>query len=206
MRRYNTLNGKDLLEKLLIISNQEGKLSYDGTTLLPCNKEYSITAKAVCAMMKAYGIEPKLEDYNGLDLHENYMRCFIGNVFSEKRHKQAMTLLSRYIGDDAEITQLKKSSLCTRESRYELFMYFFMYRKKLIDLENIYAKKEVLRSTRGFLLSKLITEYSYCKRIDSLNRYYDKLLFLLMGDYADMNLDEETLITEYGYPGFPRKK
>ena len=38
MRRYNTLNGKDLLHKLLIISNQEGKLSYDGTTLLPCNK------------------------------------------------------------------------------------------------------------------------------------------------------------------------
>ena len=204
MKKYNQLDGSDLLKKILILSDGEGEIQFDENTLLPSSSENEEMANAVCSMMKAYGIEPRLEDYNGIDLHENYMLCFIRDEFSEKRNKQAMALLSRYFSDDADITQMIKDSLRTRKNRYVLFKYFFLYRKKQMDLGYMYANRKMLRYMRystEFMLTKVITDFAYCKKIDALNRYYDKILFLLMGDYADIIWDKQTLIEEYDYPG-----
>jgi hypothetical protein len=57
----------------------------------------------------------------------------------------------------------------------------------------------------GFLLSKVITEYAYGKRIEPLVNYYKRILVLLMGDYADRALDKDSLIRDYGYPGIVKK-
>jgi hypothetical protein len=204
MRIFSQLNGFDLIDKLLIISSYEGKLSIDEKTFLPISSEEAITAQAVCAMMRAYGIEPKKEDYEGLDAYDDYMYCFIKDGFSVKRHDKATKLLCRYIGIDREISNMINYSLSCRQSRYRLFRYFFQYLKKLIEVD--YAFVEWYSNySDGFLLSKVITEYAYGKRIEPLVNYYKRILVLLMGDYADRALDKDLLIRDYGYPGIVKK-
>ena len=204
MRIFSQLNGFDLIDKLLIISSYEGRLSIDEKAFLPVSSEEAITAQAVCAMMRAYGIEPKKEDYEGLDAYDDYMYCFIKDGFSVKRHDKATKLLCRYIGINKEISDMINNSLSRRQGRYRLFRYFFQYLKKLIEVD--YAFVEWYSNySDGFLLSKVITEYAYGKRIDPLVHYYKKILVLLMGDYADRALDKDLLIRDYGYPGIVKK-
>ena len=204
MKIFSPLDGFELINKLFIISNNEGKLFIDEKTFLPVSSEEAITAQAVCAMMRAYGIEPKKEDYEGLDAYDDYMYCFIKDGFSVKRHDKATKLLCRYIGINKEISDMINNSLSRRQGRYRLFRYFFQYLKKLIEVDNTFVEWHNDNS-EGFLLSKVITEYAYGKRIEPLVNYYKRILVLLMGDYADRALDKDLLIRDYGYPGIVKK-
>lgn len=152
--------------------------------------------------MDAYDIKPKEEDYDGLNAIDDYMQCFIKEGFSEKRHKKTAKLLYRYIGIDDEIIRMVDNSLSNRKSRYCLFKYFFQYLKKIMNVDDEFAAMHIINE--DFLLSKVITEYAYGKRIDPLVKYYKNVLVLLMGDYADYSWDKDVLIKQYGYPGVPR--
>lgn len=198
------LDGLELINKLLIIASDNGSLFIDEKTFLPVCSEEKITAQAVCAMMRAYGIEPKKEDYEGLDAYDDYMYCFIKDGFSVKRHDKAKKLLCQYIGIDREISNMIDYSLSRRQGRYSLFKYFFQYLKKLREVDYAFVERHINNSD-GFLLSKVITEYAYGKRIDPLIHYYKRILVLLMGDYADRALDKDLLIRDYGYPGIVKK-
>lgn len=201
MKIFSPLDGFEFINKLLIISSDEGRLFIDEKTFLPVSSEEAITAQTVCAMMRAYGIEPKKEDYEGLDAYDDYMYCFIKDSFSVKRQDKATKLLCRHIGIDKEISDMINNSLSRRQGRYRLFKYFFQYLKKLRGVDYAFVERHINNSD-GFLLSKVITEYAYGKRIEPLVNYYKRILVLLMGDYADRELDKDSLIRDYGYPGF----
>lgn len=203
MKKYNHLNGYDLLEKLLYISNDKGKLTIDKNTFLPISNENPLMAKAVCSMMDAYGICPKKDAYVGLDAFDDYLLCFIKESFSEKRFQKTANLLYKYIGKEDEIIRMADDSLSNRRNRYNLFKYFFHYLKVLLKVDDSFVGTREFSGE--FLLSKVITEYAYGKKVEPLVNYYKTILVLLMGDYADIEWDKEILIRKYGYPGIPTR-
>lgn len=203
VEKYNHFNGFNLLEKLLLISNDEGRLVIDSDTFLPVSDKDPLLAKAVCALMAAYNIEPQESDYEGLDAHIDYMFCFINDNFSEERRENTVKLLYRYIGKNNEIQEMVNESLSSRKSRYNLFKNFFQYLKMLLKVDDSFVG--IRDFTEEFLLSKIITEYAYGKEVEPLVNYYKKILVLLMGDYADIEWEKDILIREYGYPGVPNR-
>ena len=199
-KKFNQLDGFDLVDELLNISTDKGELVIDEKTFLPIRGKDGIIAKAIRAMMRAYDINPKIEDYEGLDSHEDYMFCYVKDGFSKSRYDKASKLLCRYIGTTSEISNMVDRSLSCRQNRYRLFKLLFVYTKRLKEVDNMFVGSN-LKISSGFLLPKVITECAYGNKVAPLVDYYRRILVLLLGDYADIKYDRNVLIRDYGYPG-----
>ena len=171
-----------------------------GKTFLPISGKDGITAEAIWAMMRAYDISPKMEDYEGIDSHEDYMFCYVKDGFSKSRYVKTSKLLSKYIVATSEISNMIDHSLSCRHNRYKLFKFLFVYTKRLKEVDNMFVDRN-LKISSGFLLPKVITECAYGNKVDPLLGYYRRILVLLLGDYADRKFDRNVLIRDYGYPG-----
>lgn len=184
-------SGEDLLECLLDVSGKAGKLRVNRNTLLPVGrkgKEYDYPVRTLYSLMRAYNIRPKVEDFpEGMNMFDDYLYCFVEEEFSKKRKKEIIRLLLKYCDRDYkyEIKETFEEILSSRHSRYVLFCYFFANAKQLRSV-SLYDSRKFL-DDEMYILEQFF-EYS----LFNFRRTINRILVLLMGDYADKQLDDFT--------------
>lgn len=195
------VDGYTLIECLLKIADEEGKIIVDKTTYLPDIKHYKnecILIEKLCSLMNVYGINPILDKDFIDERPENYFICFINNEFSDQRKELTLKHLNKMF-------RLGKSDLSammsTRKARFESFLYLFKYRKKLHDLEFSNCDFKELGDSHAKLVCKSLTDILFCKKIEPACAFLEKAMLLLMGDYVDKKYKDIDLIRDFGYPG-----
>lgn len=207
MNKFHTIGGQDLLERLLNVADEEGRMVIDKTTYMPDVKHYEgrlesfLSIDRLCALMKAFGVNPLLDKDFIDERSENYLICFVSEDFSDKRKEQTCKHLIEVLGDLFDVSTIS-DSLSTRLGRFECLRYLFRYRKKLWKFYKSNGDMVEIWDSIPKMESKCLIDLLFEKQIEPACSYLDKAMLLLMGDYVDKEFHDAYLIKDFGYPGF----
>ena len=206
-------DGRDLLDRILQLSDESGRMRIDVDTLLPDATKYPGKESCVnelIALMKAFGIVPSKDDFDEEDLvegllDEKYLKCFVDNEFSEESEAMVKKLLMRYLAgeEDENTSDLISMSLRDRDSRWQVLKNFLLYVQRLKQWECCFAGESGIFPPEELFMVMLITELTFDKRIMPIVEIYKDVMVLLMGDYAERSFCKEDLISHFGYPKTP---
>ncbi len=201
------IDASKILDWLSELSDPNGFIYIDEDNLFPdaerffTNESLWTKATLLTTLMKAYGIAPKKDDFSwafkGKAIKdEEYIQCFIGEDFSEKRKLKTVKLMKRFFTQYDDLQKLDEM-LTSRHERYVMFKCLWRYRKLLYRVEDATVIEGIHSDAEVFV--KCIIGESWSIKVFPLQEYVNKLLILLLGDYADRKFNKKELFVNHDY-------
>lgn len=187
MRDFDYTVGNTVLYLLLSLADEKGHISIDRTTFMPTNQHSNTESlRKLDILMRFCGIIPKnYIEKDGYDFLENFVR---GSI-SDKRMYRLIKFFMRDGYSNQEDIEYMYEILSNLDYRIDMFKYLFVSRKKLYDFEYDLLDADTDfrvydENLNPLFLCKVSRDMMFSKKIQSLSEELDKVLVLLMGDYA----------------------
>ena len=184
MEKFEDTIGRNILSLLLSLADDKGQIPIDKTTFLPlCHRSNDITLRKLGTLMHTSGIIPDEDiDKEGYDFLQN----FVSESISEERKNKIIKLFLKYEGDSQANRDSLLEVLSNWNSRFAMFKFLFVNRKKIdglaVDEPNFRVWDE---KVIPLYHCKVIRDIIFHEKINPLCKQLEKLLVLLMGEYAE---------------------
>ena len=205
MDKFENTIGRNILSLLLSLADENGKITIDKTSYMPiCHRTNENTLKKLGILMQTSGIIPSKDiDKEGYDFLQN----FVSESFSEKRENKTIDFFLKYEGDSQENRDSLSEVLSNWDSRFAMFKYLFVNRKKLDNLVDEEPSLHVWdENTIPLYHCKVIRDMTFHEQINPLCGNWEKLLVLLMGEYADQKFYPYQFEEKSNYSGRDTKQ
>lgn len=187
MRDFDYTVGNTVLYLLLSLADEKGHIFIDKTTFMPSNQHSNTESlRKLDILMRFCGIIPSNEiEKDGYDFLQNFVRDSI----SDKRKDKLIKFFMRDGYSNQEDIEYMSEILSNLDSRIDMFKYLFASRKKLYDFGYVLLDADTDfrvydEKLNPLFLCKVSRDMMFSKKIHSLSEELDKVLVLLMGDYA----------------------